>query len=260
MSTSNIADEFPLVEESREIPAEPPPEIPPQEPETEAEPNEVPGRFALLWERLSSFGLAEQAVRLGTHALSLVLVLVVVWAMRSFYLQAQGQGLTAPVQEQAPAAQVEAADQAELPAPSALSVDEVALELPKFEAFGGPIYPESITRNALLHTTIPSRPRVDVLTYTVQVGDTLFGIAENFGVKPETILWGNYDVLEDNPHLLVPDQVLNILPVNGTYHLWHEGENLSKVAEFYRVEPEAIIEYPGNRMDVALVSVDNPAI
>ncbi len=78
-------------------------------------PIEVPGRFALLWERLSSFGLAEQAVRLGTHALSLVLVLVVVWAMRSFYLQAQGQGLTAPVQEQALAAQVEAADQAELP-------------------------------------------------------------------------------------------------------------------------------------------------
>jgi murein DD-endopeptidase MepM/ murein hydrolase activator NlpD len=249
MTTSKIADEFPLVDDSSEIPEELPPEAPPIESEIEPENDQAPGRFTLFWERLSSFGLAEQAVRLGTHALFLILVLVVVWAMRSFYLQAQEQQFAAPVEEAALAAPAET--------PTTVSPE---LELPAFEAAGGPLLPETITRNVLLHTTIPSRPRVDVLTYTVQVGDTLFGIADNFGLQPETILWGNYEVLEDNPHLLVPDQVLNILPVNGTYHLWHEGENLSKVAEFYRVQPESIIEYSGNRMDVALASVDNPSI
>ena len=44
----------------------------------------------------------------------------------------------------------------------------------------------------MIHTTIPSRPRTEITTYTIQKGDTIFGIAEMFGLKPETILWGNY--------------------------------------------------------------------
>lgn len=110
-----------------------------------------------------------------------------------------------------------------------------------------------ITRQALLHTTIPSRPRVDVITYTVKQGDTLFLIADNYGIKPETLLWGNFDVLEDNPHLLRPDQVLNILPVDGTYYEWAEGDSLQTVADFFETEPSAILEYPGNRFDLSEV-------
>ena len=75
-----------------------------------------------------------------------------------------------------------------------------------------------IHRAAVIHTTIPTRSRVEVLTYTVEKGDSLFAIADNFGLKPETILWGNFDTLRDNPHTLQPGQQLNILPVNGTYH------------------------------------------
>ena len=48
---------------------------------------------------------------------------------------------------------------------------------------------------AMIHTTIPSRPRTEITTYTIQKGDTIFGIAEMFGLKPETILWGNYYTL-----------------------------------------------------------------
>ncbi len=110
-----------------------------------------------------------------------------------------------------------------------------------------------ISRNIDFKTIIPSRPRVEVITYTVQPGDTLFSIALKFGLKPETVLWGNFEVLEDNPHLLKPNQVLNILPVDGTYYQWKEGDNLNDIAAFFKVEPEAILNYPGNHFDLTEV-------
>lgn len=99
-------------------------------------------------------------------------------------------------------------------------------------------------------TIIPSRPRDKVITYTVQTGDTLFSIAQNYGLKPETVLWGNYEVLNDNPHLLKPKQALNILPVDGTYYEWQEGDTLSGVAAYFKVEHQAIINYTGNFLDL----------
>jgi LysM repeat protein len=59
-----------------------------------------------------------------------------------------------------------------------------------------------VSRAAQLHTNVPSRPRQELSTYTVQDGDTVFGIAEKFGLQPQTILWGNYNVLLDDPHSL----------------------------------------------------------
>ncbi len=104
-----------------------------------------------------------------------------------------------------------------------------------------------IHRAAVIHTTIPTRARVDVLNYIVEQGDSLFAIAETFGLKPETVLWGNFDTLADNPHTLQPGQELNILPVNGTYHEWRDGENLLKVADYYGVDPLEIVQYPGKQ-------------
>ena len=122
---------------------------------------------------------------------------------------------------------------------------------------GGPFLTESrLTRVVRLDTDIPVRSRVDVITYTVQLGDSIFSIADDFGLKPETILWGNFELLEDNPHLLKTGQSLNILPVNGTYYQWHENDTLVQVASFFKVEPQAIIEYPGNRFDLTETTVE----
>src|SRR3990172_5991946 len=63
-----------------------------------------------------------------------------------------------------------------------------------------------IPRQASPLTIIPTRPRPEVVRYVVQSGDTLFGIADRFGLRPETLLWGNYEVLQDNPHSLRPGQ------------------------------------------------------
>lgn len=111
-------------------------------------------------------------------------------------------------------------------------------------------YMSGVSRLTNVRTIIPSRPRVEVITYTVEAGDTLFSIANNYSLKPETVLWGNYEVLEDNPHLLKPNQVLNILPVDGIYYQWKEGDNLSNVAQTFKVNSKAVINYSGNNFDL----------
>jgi len=119
-------------------------------------------------------------------------------------------------------------------------------ELPAFlQPSGGSAV---ISRRAILRTILPQRPRMELLKYLVQEGDTLFGIAEQFGLKPETVLWGNFAVLQDDPHSLRPGQELNILPVDGTYYEWNAGDALNAVADFFGVTPQDIVDWPGNRL------------
>jgi murein DD-endopeptidase MepM/ murein hydrolase activator NlpD len=117
-----------------------------------------------------------------------------------------------------------------------------------------------ISRSTMLSTTIPTRPSDQIVTYTVQTGDTLFTIADVHKIKPETLLWGNYDVLQDNPHLLKPGQVLNVLPVNGTYYQWVDGDTVDKVASYFKTTPEDIISFTGNNIDLTKLSEKNSGI
>jgi LysM repeat protein len=96
-----------------------------------------------------------------------------------------------------------------------------------------------------------------VITYTVQEGDTVFGIAEKFNLKPETILWGNQEAFAENPHLLRPGMELNILPVDGVYHKWTAGESLTGVAEKYGVTPQDILNWPGNHLNQETLGEDS---
>jgi murein DD-endopeptidase MepM/ murein hydrolase activator NlpD len=144
------------------------------------------------------------------------------------------------------------------PEPTTASGAAIGLsDLPPFS--GGPLLSAIVQRRVDGHTEIPSRPRLDVLKYVVQAGDSLFGIAEKFGLKPETLLWGNYDVLADDPHALQPGQELDVLPVDGTSHAWIEGESLAKVAEFFGVTAQDILDWPGNNLDPE-IDVNNPSI
>ncbi len=99
-----------------------------------------------------------------------------------------------------------------------------------------------------IHTNIPTRPRTDVISYTVVAGDTLFGIADKFALEPETIVWGN-PVLKDDPHLLRPDQVLRIPPVNGVLRDVQPSDKLEVLATFYQVTVDDIVSWPGNNLD-----------
>ncbi len=108
---------------------------------------------------------------------------------------------------------------------------------------------DGIPRQAELHTIIPSRPRIDVISYTVQVGDSIFKIADYFSLKPTTILFGNYDTLKNNPDNLKVGQKLNILPVDGAYYQWQGNESLDVVASALSVETTAILDLPANHLD-----------
>ena len=100
---------------------------------------------------------------------------------------------------------------------SALGASVAETSIPSLPAFTPMLAEASLSRQANIYTEFPVRPRVDIVRYTVQLGDSVFGIAGNFDIKPETLLMGNYSVLNDNPHLLKPGQELNILPVDGGY-------------------------------------------
>lgn len=129
-------------------------------------------------------------------------------------------------------------------APEVSDAEPLVLELPDY------VQPsdQSLRRTASVHTLIPTRERLTILKYVVQAGDTLFGISNRFGLQPETVLWGNFDTLEDNPHSLKPGQDLNILPVDGTFYVWKEGDGLIGVADFFGVSPQDILDWPGNQL------------
>ncbi len=109
---------------------------------------------------------------------------------------------------------------------------------------------DGISRWVDIQTFSPHRSRVEVLRYTVQSGDSIFGIARKFDLEPETILWGNYEVLNDDPHMIEVGQELNILPVDGTYYQWQVGDSLNSVADLFSVDPGVIIDWPGNALDI----------
>jgi murein DD-endopeptidase MepM/ murein hydrolase activator NlpD len=179
---------------------------------------------------LLSMGLGDAVLRYSTNILSVIAIAAVIWLLQMYVRRAP-----------APA---EAAD-SEASAPTIVTpaVPVEVVPLPEDAAAGG------INRLANLHTNIPSRPRQDIVVYEVQEGDTVFGIADKYGLQPETILWGNYGTLLDDPHNLSPGQELIILPVDGTYYEWQVGDGLNGVARFFGVEPQAIVEYPGNGLN-----------
>jgi LysM repeat protein len=104
---------------------------------------------------------------------------------------------------------------------------------------------EAVRRAVLLHTETPERARMAVLTYLVQRGDTASSIAERFGLKPETILWGNEGLSTDAGNLQVGLE-LTILPVDGILHTVREGDTLESLQAIYDVPAEAIVELPAN--------------
>lgn len=80
--------------------------------------------------------------------------------------------------------------------------------------------------------------RASVITYTVEEGDTISGLAVRFGVTINTILWENnltaYSIIR-------PGQRLTILPTSGVRHKVARGETISKIAAKYGVDTATIL-------------------
>src|SRR3990172_4668220 len=185
--------------------------------------------FLIRWmDNLVGMGLGESLLRIGTNLFSILAIVIVIMLVQAFYGQAQS-----PLTE----------NTAQASGPAATAVVDIgsipALDVAIFDG---------ISRSAQIHTNVPSRPRQEISVYIVQEGDTVFGIADKFGLEPQTILWGNYNTLLDDPHSLKPGQELNILPVDGVYWEWLGGLTFGSWAEFYGVTAADIIEFPGNHI------------
>jgi LysM repeat protein len=78
----------------------------------------------------------------------------------------------------------------------------------------------------------PSEPdaQLNIRTYTVEDGDSVRTIAQQFGVTNETIIWEN-DLTD--PDVLQVGQELRILPFSGLIHEVHPGDTVASVANFY---------------------------
>lgn len=109
---------------------------------------------------------------------------------------------------------------------------------------------DAVVRRADLHTIIPNRPGTEVREYLVAGGDSVFEIAARFNIRPETLLWSNYDQLNDNPHMISVGMELNIPPVDGVYYEWQENDSLESVAARFKTDSQAILSWPGNGLDL----------
>lgn len=119
-----------------------------------------------------------------------------------------------------------------------------------------PAYDNATGVNALIrasdaHTTISVDPNLSAQNYTVAAGDSIFAIAKQFNIKPESVLWANYDLLKDDPQTISVGMPLKIPPTDGVYYEWHEGDTLQSVAEKYKTTADAILNWFGNHLDIA---------
>lgn len=198
-----------------------------------------PTRFlASVWHGLQRAWLTFRGdtvtpVRLASH-LALLAMAVLVLVLSRVDLPAWEIVRLAPAQPEVASAPAEAAFQA-LPV-------------------GGSPLQESgvLVRAPVPFTEIPDRPREGVITYTVQLDDTVLGIAEQFKLNPNTILWANLEDLS-KPFVMEVGQILLIPPVDGVLHTVKDGDTLAKIAKLYKVTPEVIVGYAPNQ----LASVDD---
>ena len=187
------------------------------------------GQFASWIQNLLQIGLGDSLLHTVTNIFSIIAIVVVIWLAEAYFNQphTQAQANSTPLPG---------------PTPMAVSSADSAVGSADLSSVG-------IVREANIHTNIPTRPRQDILTYVVQKGDTISGIADIFGLQPKTIYAANYAILQDDPENLQPGQNIKILPVDGVYWQWLGGIPFSQWASYFNVKPEDIINYPGNHLD-----------
>lgn len=105
-----------------------------------------------------------------------------------------------------------------------------------------------ITRKIQLKTQRQDDVSYEISEYTVKSGDSLWGIAQQFDLKPETILWGN-DWLSSAGILQIGD-TLKILPIDGVLHTVQDGDTLERLELLHGTPVQEIFEYFGNNFDL----------
>ena len=101
---------------------------------------------------------------------------------------------------------------------------------------------QSLAPQDVFHTQLSDKPRSEIITYTVQKGDTLSGIAKKFSVSEDTVRWQN-DLTNDD---ITVGDTLQILPVSGLAHKVTSGDTIYTIAKKYSTNAQGIVDFPFN--------------
>jgi LysM repeat protein len=149
--------------------------------------------------------------------------------------------LIAPSAEQQPQATQEPAPQA------AASAPEPTLEAAATLEPGPEATPDPNSSFAGIAVPPPQPPeRQGPVHHTVSEGEVLWQIAEQYNLRPETILWAN-DI--QDPNLLLIGQDLVIPPTDGITYTIRPGDHLADVANRYGLDVDTIVS--ANHLDDA---------
>ncbi len=156
-----------------------------------------------------------------------------------------------------------AASLAAAPAGADPNTQEPAVSLPPSSSSAAAS--AGIGRGLALKTDISTQGSAKPITYRVLAGDSVFGIAKEYNIKPESILYSNEATLNDNPSNLTPGMELTIPPVDGLTYTWQDGDTLDKVANEFKADlngdkkidekdaallRDAIVNFPANNLDL----------
>jgi len=107
--------------------------------------------------------------------------------------------------------------------------------------------PETASPFAGIAEPPPQPPaRQGPVHHSVSEGEVLWQIAEQYNLRPETILWANNI---DNPDLLLIGQDLVIPPSDGVTYTVRSGDGLADIANRYGVDLQAVMS--ANHLDNA---------
>jgi len=95
--------------------------------------------------------------------------------------------------------------------------------------------------------------RDQIVYYTVEDGDSVSKIADEFGISPNTLLWANSLSSVD---YIKAGQRLEILPTDGIKYTVKQGDTLSLIAQKYKTDAEEIIAYNNLPADGRISSGD----
>ena len=79
----------------------------------------------------------------------------------------------------------------------------------------------------------------EIIEYTVEPGDTIFGIAAKFSLRAQTVTDNNDGVSQWT--ILKPGKTLKILPVDGLLHEAQSKETIASLSTKYKVKKEDVL-------------------
>ena len=89
--------------------------------------------------------------------------------------------------------------------------------------------------------------RHEIITYTIQAGDTLWSIARKFNLDIDTLRWCNPEIERNPDHIWVGQSVV-VPPRRGALYTVKRGDTLESIAKAWGVAPIDITAEPLNHM------------